>query len=190
MPEINIAIDSPTIRKKNEPTPHATIKIEARRTLDNNIMILDHEDIDIVIYAEQQKVLAMAKDEFGDRVYETQDRLFKFLSKKGVVDFSSVHGGNVYGSMQAKILESKIDGVDSTQMTVFSIEKFLEEERPYFMIAKAYQKAEEDRLTDPDSEESTELGEVPHDDTQGSMGTANAYGMGGSPSQKRGRQYV
>jgi hypothetical protein len=132
----------------------------------------------------------MAKDDFSDQVYETQDRFFKFLTKKGVVDFASVHGGNVYGSMQADILESKIDGIDSTQMTVFSIEKFLLAERPYFMISKAYQKAEEDRLTLPDPEESTELGEVPHESEKGSIGTAQAYGMGGSPSQKRGRKYV
>ena len=49
MPEINITVDSPTIRKKNEPKPHATIEMAARRTLDNNILILDHEDIDIVV---------------------------------------------------------------------------------------------------------------------------------------------
>jgi hypothetical protein len=190
MADINITIDSPTIRKKNEPKPHATVELAARRTLDNNILILDHEEIDIVVYPEQQKVLALAKDEITDQVYETQDRLFKFLYGKGVIDFSTVHSGNVYGSMQAKILESKIDGVDSTQMTVFSVQKFLDAERPYFMISKAYQKAEEDRLTEPEPEESTELGEVPHSDVKGSVGSAQAYGMGGSPSLKRGRRYV
>jgi hypothetical protein len=190
MPEINIAVDSPTIRKDNEPTPHATVALEARRTLDNNIMILDHEDIDIVVYPEQQKVLALATDELTDRVYETQDRLFKFLSKKGVVDVGTVHGGNVYGSMQAKMLESKIDGVDSTQMTVFSINKFLEEEKPYFMIAKAYRRAEEDRLTDPDDIDSTDLDEVPHEETKGSIDTAHAYGLGGSSPRTGRRQYV
>jgi hypothetical protein len=189
MPEINITVDSPTIRKADEPTPHATVEMAARRTLDNNILILDHEEIDIVIYPEQQKVLALAKDNMSDQVYETQDRLFNFLNGKGVIDFSTVHGGNVYGSLQAKILESKIEGVDSTQMTVFSVEKFLEAERPYFMIAKAYQKAEEDRLTAPEAEESTEAGEVPSDSKKGSIGTANAYGLGQVPA-KRDRQYI
>jgi len=189
MPEINITVDSPIIRKQNEPTPHATVEMTARRTLDNNILILDHEEIDIVIYPEQQKVLALAKNEFSDQVYETQDRLFSFLNKKGVIDFSSVHGGNVYGSMQAKILESKIDGIDASQATVFSIEKFLEAERPYFMISKAYARAEEDRLVEPDPEESTELGEVPPGQQKGSIGTANSYGLGQVPA-KRQRQYV
>ena len=169
MADLNITVDSPTIRKKNEPKPHATIKLAARRTLDNNILILDHEEIDIIVYEDQQKVLALAKDDFNEQVYETQDRLFRFLYKKGVIDFSTVHSGNVYGSMQAKILESKADGIDSTQMTLFSVQKFLEAERPYFMISKAYRKAEEDRLTDPDPEESTELGEVPHAEKKGSI---------------------
>ena len=190
MPEIKITVDSPIVRKKYEPTPHATIEMVARRTLDNNILILDHEEIDIVVYPEQQKVLALAKNDINDQVYETQDRFFRFLNKKGIIDFSTVHSGNVYGSMQAKVLESTIDGIDATQMTLFSVQKFLDTERPYFMISKAYQRAEEDRLTEPPPEETTELGEVSPDDTKGSVGTANAYGMGGAPSQKRGRRYV
>jgi len=189
MPEINITVDSPTIAKKNEPKPHATVELAARRTLDNNILILDHEEIDIVVYPEQQKVLALAKNDMSEQVYETQDRLFNFLNKKGVIDFSSVHGGNVYGSLQAKILESKINGIDSTEATIFSIERFLEAERPYFMISKAYEKAEEDRLTDPEADESTDLGEVPAEEEKGSVGTANAYGLGQVP-KKRSRQYV
>jgi len=189
MPEINITVDSPTIRKKNEPKPHATIEMAARRTLDNNILILDHEEIDIVVYPEQQKILALAKNDMSDQVYETQDRFFNFLNKKGVIDFSSVHSGNVYGSMQAKILESKIDGIDTSQATLFSIGKFLEAERPYFMITRAYEKAEEDRLTEPDPDESTELSEVPPGQQKGSIGTANAYGLGQVPT-KRSRQYV
>ena len=190
MAEINITVDSPIIRKENEPTPHATIEMVARRTLDNNILVLDHQDIDIVVYPEQKKVLTLAKNDISDEVYETQDRFFKFLYKKGVIDFSTVHSGNVYGSMQAKMLESKTEGIDATQMTLFSVQKFLDTERPYFMISQAYKRAEEERLTEPPPEESTELGEIPSDETKGSMGTAYAYGMGGSPSQKRGRRYV
>ena len=189
MPEINITVDSPTIRKENEPTPHATVEMAARRTLDNNILILDHGEIDIVIYTEKQKVLALAKSDMSVQVYESQDRFFNFLNKKGVIDFSTVHSGNVYGSMQAKILESKIDGIDSTQMTLLTVEKFLAAERPFFMIAKAYQRAEEDRLTEPDPDESTELGEVPSGEQKGALGTANAYGLG-QVAKKRHKQYI
>ena len=50
-----------------------------------------------------------------------------------------------------------------------SIAKFIEEERPYFMYEKRYEEQEIDRLTDPDAEDSTELGDVPHDDNKGSI---------------------
>lgn len=189
MAEINITVDSPTIRKENEPKPQATVELAARKTLDNNILILDHEEIDIVVYPEKKKILTLAKDELNDRVYETQDRFFRFLFKKGIVDFSSVHSGNVYGSMEASILESKTDGISSVQMTMLTVEKFLNMERPHFMITKAYQKAEADRLTEPDTDESTELGEVPQNQNKGSIGTANAYGLP-ADSKGRGRKYV
>ena len=189
MADINITVDSPVIRKENEPEVQATVEMNARRTLDNNIMILDHEEIDIVVYPEDQKILALAKNDFSDNIYETQDRFFKFLYKKGVIDYSSVHSGNVYGSLEASILESKVEGVDSTQVSMFSIQKFLEMEKPYFMISKAYQRAEEARVTDPDDEESTDSGEVPHGETKGSLGTANAYGLG-QVSVKNYKQYA
>ena len=189
MADVEIKVDSPSIRKKNEPKTQAVVKLAARKTLDNNILILDHEEIDIVVYPDKKKILTLAKDELNDRVYETQDRFFRFLFKKGVVDFSSVHAGNVYGSMEAKILESKSEDVSSTQIAMLTVEKFLDMERPHFMITKAYQKAEADRLTEPEADETTELGEVPQDDIKGTMGTAQAYGLS-SDSKARGRKYV
>lgn len=189
MAEVKITVDSPSIRKKNEPKPQATVELAARKTLDNNILILDHEEIDIVVYPEKNKILTLAKDELNDRVYETQDRFFRFLFKKGVVDFSTVHAGNVYGSMEGTVLESKTEGIDPTQMVMLTVEKFLNMERPHFMITKAYQKAEADRLTEPETDETTELGEVPHEDSKGSLRTAQAYGLP-ADSKSRGRKYV
>ena len=123
MADINITVDSPTIRKKNEPKPQVTVELEARRTLDNNIMIMDHEEIDIIVYPEKKKILALAKDELDDKVYETQDRFFKFLAKKGVVDAASIHSGNVYGSLEAKLLESK--KIDPFKILLLNILHFL-----------------------------------------------------------------
>jgi hypothetical protein len=150
---------------------------------------MDHEEIDIVLYPEASKILALAKEDFHDTVYQTQERLFKFLWKSGIVDMSSVHGGNVYGSMEGKILESKAEGIDSVQMAMLSIDKFMDTEKPFFMISKAYDKVESDRLTDPPPEDSTEMGEVPAGEEKGALGTANAYGIGGT-HQQRGRRYV
>ena len=185
MADVTIKVNTP----EPEPEPQATVELEARKTLDNNILIMDHEQVDIVIYPAKNKILALAKNSFDDLVYEVQNRFFNFLFKKGVVDLSSVQGGNVYGSMEGTILESATEGIDSIQVAMLSIDKFMDMERPYFMVSKAYDRAETARLTEPDAEDSTELGEVPQGEEKGALGTAHAYGMGGT-HQQRGRRFV
>jgi len=165
------------------------VELEARKTLDNNILIMDHERVDIVIYPSKNKILAVAKNNFDDLVYEIQNRFFNFLFKSGIIDLSSVQGGNVYGSMEGTILESATEGVDPIQMAILSIDKFMDIERPYFMVSKAYDRAETARLTEPDPEDSTELGEVPQGEEKGALGTSHAYGIGGT-HQQRGRKFV
>ena len=39
------------------------VKLKAKRTLDGNILIVDHEDIDIVLMPESLKCVAFAKEE-------------------------------------------------------------------------------------------------------------------------------
>ena len=79
-------------------TSVTTIKLNARRTLDGNVMIFDHRDIDIVLMPEKRKIVAFAKQIFGDEVYNAQDRLFSFLRRKGVIEYDSIQGGNIYSS--------------------------------------------------------------------------------------------
>ena len=167
-------------QKADKPT-QTSIVLQARRTLDGNVMIFDHKDIDIVVMTSQKKVVTFAKDLFGDHVYEAQDRLFRFLIKKGVIDYGSVQGGNIYSSMEAKILESK--DYNSVQMTLFTIGKFIEDEKPYFEFEKAYDAEFEQRLLEPSPEESTDFDpEKYHDENKGSIrpgvrpfGIANIY---------------
>jgi len=185
MADITIKVNAP----ESEPAPQTTVELIARKTLDGNILIMDHEEIDIVVYPENKKILALAKESFRHTVYETQERFFKFLWKTGVIDMSSIQAGNIFASMEGAILESSSEGVDSIQMAMLSIDKFMNEERPYFMVSKAYEKAELERLTEPDADESTEMGEVPSAEEKGALGTALAYGTGGA-HQQRGRRYV
>ena len=158
-----------------------TIKLNARRTLDGYVIIFDHRDIDIVLMPEKRKIVAFAKQVFGDEVYNAQDRLFAFLRKKGVIEFDSIQGGNIYSSMEAKIAESK--DYNSTQVALFTINKFMEKERPYFEFEKAFDAEEERRLAEPGPEDSTEYDpERYHSTDKGSIrpgirpfGIANIY---------------
>ena len=57
------------------------IQLKARKTLEGNILILDHEDIDIVLVKEKKKCVTFPKNNLSDRVYDSQDRVFKFLAR-------------------------------------------------------------------------------------------------------------
>jgi len=147
----------------------ARMSLNARRSLDGNYMIFDHPEIDIIVMPEQLKVVSFSKEKASKFVYEAQDRLFRFLQRKGVVDFESIQGGHLYNSLEANILESKINGVDSVQSTLYTVGKFLLEEKPYYSFVQSYYDEQEEMLVDPDAASSTELGEIPQEETKGSI---------------------
>ena len=154
-----------------------TIKLEARRNLNGDIMIFDHEDIDIVLMPESKKCIAFSKGLTDDKVYGAQDRLFNFLYRDGILSKTSIRGGNIYGAIEAEIYESKIKGIDNIQATLFSIYKFIQEERPYFVATKKIEDDQMDQLVDPEDEFSPPLGKVPHKARKGSMSsTIRPYG--------------
>lgn len=156
-----------TITAKIELDPR--IKLQAKRTLEGNILIVDHEDIDIVLIPEKNKCIAFPKENMSDKVYASQDRLYKFLAKKGILSHSSVRGGNVFGAMEAEIFESKIPGIDPMQAFLYALHEHLEAERPYFRSSSEYEDDRLDALLRPSDEESTDLGDVPQSDQKGSM---------------------
>ena len=167
-------------QKKDKPT-QLSVVLQARRALDGNVMIFDHKDIDIVVMPGKKKIISFAKEVYGDAVYEAQDRLFKFLARKGVVGHETIQGGNIYSSMEAKILESK--DYNPVQIALFSIGKFMEQEKPYFEFEKSFDEEFEKRLADPGPEDSTDFDpEKYHDAEKGSIrpgirpfGIANIY---------------
>ena len=176
---IEITVGPPEVAEEERPV-QTSMSLNARKSLDGNIMIFDHEEIDIVVMPAQNKVVAFAKDLMEDTVYAAQDRLFYHLIKKGIVLPESVHGGNVYGSIEATIATPIQEDVSGVQSAVFSIGKFILEERPYFETYKDYDEEEMEHLTNPDEEDSTELGEVPHEDVKGSLRRSwirGPYGM-------------
>lgn len=144
------------------------IELKARRTIEGNIIILDHEDMDIVLMTEKKKCVTFPKETMSDKVYSSQDRMFKFLARKGLISHSSVRGGNVFGSLEAEMLESKIPGVDYNQALLFSIHEYIKEEKPYFRSSEEYDDDRLDAMLRPSPEDSTELGDVPQAAQKGS----------------------
>lgn len=153
---IKIKIGKPKEEKPvEEKKPiQATIKLKARRSLEGNIMIFDHRDIDIVLMPANSKIVAFPKDEFNDMVYDTQDRLFKYLRKQGIIELGSVQGGNVFMSMEGTIPQSQ--SYDVVQVALYALWQWIEEERPHFEFQEEYEEKFEDYLTEPDEDETTD----------------------------------
>ena len=122
----------------------------------------------------KNKVLAIAKDIMSEMVYGAEDRLFSFLIKKGLVSPDSVQGGSVYGSMEGQLLPS--DELNVINMTILNIAKYIDEERPYFEFVEKFDEMETEYFTEPDEEESTELGEVPQEVEKGTIRPGYSYG--------------
>lgn len=156
--------EAPAVEK-----PQASMEMVARKTLDGNIMILDHIDLDIVVIPSSNKVLTISKGALSEDVYDTQDRLFRYLTRKGVIDPASIRSGNVYGSMEAAYVAESYNGSDSTQVVIFDIGKFIEEERAYFEYDDRHKEEITSMMTDPAAEDSTELGAVPQKAKKGSI---------------------
>lgn len=150
------------------PKVERTFELNIRKSLDGNLMIFDHADIDIVIMPTQNKVLTVPKETMTDAVYGAQNRLFTHLRKKGVIALDSVQGGNIYGSMEATMAES-VGNLNPVKMTLLNIDGFIAEERPYFDFVRSYVDQAEELYTDPDDLHSTELGDVSHSETKGSI---------------------
>jgi len=170
----------------SQPTPpEETIKIEIvekdridwklnlRSSLNGDLMILDHKDIDIVVQPTTKKVVTFAKEAMSDAVYGAESRLLEYLRGQGVVNYDSIRGGNIYGSLEGQIMDSK--SYDSIKVTLLKISEWMETEQPYITGTTAYDDLQDDALIDPDNEYSTELGEVPHEDRKGSIHQNNLF---------------
>ena len=145
------------------------IELKVRRTITGDILIMDHEDIDVVLMVEKKKCVTFPKENLSDKVYASQDRMFRFLVKRGLIGHSSVRGGNVFGSLEAEMLESKIPGIDVNQAFLYAIDEYITGEKKYFKSSKEYDDERLDSLLRPSAEDSTELGDIPHSSAKGSM---------------------
>lgn len=145
-----------------------SVKLKARRMLDGTILVSDHPDMDIVVDIDKMKIVCFPKNSMDDEIYNLQDKFFAFLFKRGIVSQDTIKSGNVYYALQGDILPPK-DHVSTDEIVLLNIAKFIEDERPTFVYQKAIEQEEEDRLLEPDSEDSTELGEVPHKEKKGTL---------------------
>ena len=156
--KLNIIIDNKKIEK---------ILLKARKTIDGNIIISDHPDMDIVIYMKNNKCVALPKETLDDEVYDSQNRLFKYLSRQGVVDPNAIQAGTLFMSMEAPIPDATKG--DKIQFVLYAISNFIEDEMPYYKDMEKFEKETEENLLEPETDEYTEFTPDLHSDTKGTL---------------------
>ena len=171
---INVVIHSPQEEKR---VMKVTVKgllpidydfdLNVREALNGDFLIFDHNDIDIVVLKQQKKIVAFAKDLMTEVVYGAEARLFDHLRKKGIIVYDSIQGGNIYGSMEGSIIDSKEH--DIYEASIIMIAEWIGKEKPMMDDAREYDDMLNDHFADPDNDETTELGEVPQEAEKGSM---------------------
>ena len=170
------------ITRKEKPPLEVTIpfSLVIRRTIDGEILILDHPEIDVSIVPSKLQIVLFPKKEINEETYTHANNLMKFLHKKRVIEPETIKSGNVYGSLSANIRKSISDDLDPIQLTILSVGKYMQEEKKYQEFTAEIKKEMEKRLFEPSDEESTELGEVPHAEFKGSItpGMVRRYGAG------------
>jgi len=142
-------------------------QLKLRSALNGDLIILDHKDIDIVIQSKNNKVVTFAKEIMSDVVYGAESRLLEYLRKNGIINYDSIQGGNIYGSLEGTLMESTTH--DPIKATLLNISEWMKTEEPYIKGVTAYDEMEDEALLDPDNEHSTELGQVPQEAEKGSM---------------------
>ena len=149
-----------------------SFKLDIRRTLDNNLIIGDHPDVDIVIMLGNNlpapKIVLFPKEIISDIVYDTQNRFFRHMRRQGIVDPETIRAGNVYGSLEGTIIGFDVEE-RFLPLVIMNITKFIEDERPYFEYIEKYKQMEDDEMLDPSAADSTDLGEVPQAGTKGGI---------------------
>ncbi|HUS48836.1 MAG TPA: hypothetical protein VMZ91_01615 [Candidatus Paceibacterota bacterium] len=146
-------------------------KMKVAKALNGSLIIADYIDVDIVIDPNEKKIYTFSREEERDLdlVYDTQNRFYDFLIRRGIVDPKTVQGSEVYASMEAKYFVSNDEKVNENQATLYAISDFLADERPYYLWRKEQEENLIDWYADPDEEYSTELGEVPQANQKGTI---------------------
>ena len=145
------------------------LEMDLRKSMNGDLMIFDHGDIDIVLSPSSNKVVAFPKENMSDLVYGAQNRLFTHLQKKGIVIPESIQASSFCGAYEATMQQSFKEDLSTAKMALINISRFIDEERPYFESTEAIISMTDDELMHPDKEDSTELGEVPQSTEKGSI---------------------
>ncbi len=158
----------------------ATVSLEIKKTLSGNLLINDHEHIDILINPKESKIITLPKP-YADRdTFPYQKELMYALFKGGITESPVPEGGSYFGVLESSF--PKEAEIDPLQATLYQISEFLKKSDYAEEMLDQYDQNIEDNFTDPPEDKTTEYGEIPpyQDTPEGSQQgpTYTYYGYG------------
>ena len=97
------------------------LEMDLRKSMNGDLMIFDHGDIDIVLSPSSNKVVAFPKENMSDLVYGAQNRLFTHLQKKGIVIPESIQASSFCGAYEATMQQSFKEDLSTAKMALINI---------------------------------------------------------------------
>mgnify|MGYP003625664147 CR=1 FL=1 len=97
-------ITSPEGKVEKKPV-QASIFLKIKKTLDGNLLIDDHEYMDIVIVPSDNKIMTMPKPYSEKESYQYQKEFMYDMFKSGVLVVDSTQGGLKFGVLEAQYPE-------------------------------------------------------------------------------------
>lgn len=153
--------------------PQAVVSLDVVRTLDNNLLVKDHEYLDIVINPAENKLMLLPKPYIDKDVYDYQRDLMYNLQQHGIIE-GFPQGGAVFGMVEANYPSESQSGVDTLEALLFQLDRYLSHVKSEEYKAREYDENIEDNFTDPPADETTAYGEIPpYQDTPGANQVGN-----------------
>ena len=158
--------------------PQASIGLKVSETLDGNLLIDDHEHMNILIVPAEKKILSLPKP-YSDRdVYEYQKELMDSLFKGGVTAAAFPQGGLSFGVVETTYPDSPT--VNSLQAVLYQISEYFKKTAGQDELSDEYDENIEDNFADPPDDETTPYGKIPpHQDDPGANWVDPTYAFAG-----------
>ena len=158
------------------PELHKTeVKVKARRSYNGDIVLYEHPEVDVAISTNKTKILVIPKGKVSDDSYDIQDKIFNYLSKRGVVDPASVQSSSAYGILEGKYYQNEDIGV--LGLVIYEVNNFIQKDKENYVYDEIFDKMEKEMI-DPEDDRTTELGEIPHEEMQGALRPGYIYPYG------------
>jgi len=147
--------------------PIFTVKLNARKTLDNNVIIYDNRFFNVVLIPFKNKIITMPKQDTNRDTYPMQNDFLTFLQDKGALVFGSIRSGSTFRSLEAFYAVN--DEVDVLQVIMLLTKSYIELHGHDYTTLDDYLDDVEDMYIEPPADETTPYGKVPQDPTKGTL---------------------